>query len=335
MKKLLQGFLSILFLVGTILTASVYVDGYTRSNGTYVEEHYRSSPNDTVSDNYSTDGNENSYTGEEGTNRSVYDDYSSRDSHIDGNNNSLIIVGIVVGVIVITILISIVTKNLFVGYLLFERKAVFWTWFILTIINQVAFFGACLQPYCILASIPHVSAITLLIMYMMYKSAVTTFDPETGYNYFSYDKNGYNEYGYDKFGYDRYGFNMKGIDHDGKDRKSKGSIARIFANSEYNTEIAGLNEEAISQNIIEQSKKNNKTVGANVKPNKPVEDQDKKTDMVRAKLDAHHVQLSNGWKRAGNRVKALDAQYKAEEVALRAELDASMKELEALLAETK
>jgi hypothetical protein len=36
------------------LKADVYVDGYTRSNGTYVEGHYRTSPNGTTSDNYSS-----------------------------------------------------------------------------------------------------------------------------------------------------------------------------------------------------------------------------------------------------------------------------------------
>lgn len=32
--------------------AQVYVQGYTRSNGTYVAPHYRSSPNGTTADNY-------------------------------------------------------------------------------------------------------------------------------------------------------------------------------------------------------------------------------------------------------------------------------------------
>ncbi len=55
--------------------SDVNVDGYHRSNGAYVEPHYRSSPNDTKSDNWSTYGNENPYTGEEGTRR--YDDYNN------------------------------------------------------------------------------------------------------------------------------------------------------------------------------------------------------------------------------------------------------------------
>ena len=47
--------------------ADVYVRGYTRSDGTYVQPHYRSSPNSTTLDNYSTRGNTNPYTGKRGT----------------------------------------------------------------------------------------------------------------------------------------------------------------------------------------------------------------------------------------------------------------------------
>ncbi len=46
--------------------ADTYVRGYTKKNGTYVEPHYRSSPNSTTLDNYSTKGNTNPYTGEPG-----------------------------------------------------------------------------------------------------------------------------------------------------------------------------------------------------------------------------------------------------------------------------
>lgn len=47
--------------------ADTYVQGYTKSNGTYVQGHYRSDSNHTTSDNYSTRGNTNPYTGEKGT----------------------------------------------------------------------------------------------------------------------------------------------------------------------------------------------------------------------------------------------------------------------------
>lgn len=47
--------------------ADEYVHGYTRSNGTYVEPYYKSSPNNSTFDNFSTKGNINPYTGQEGT----------------------------------------------------------------------------------------------------------------------------------------------------------------------------------------------------------------------------------------------------------------------------
>lgn len=48
-------------------TAQVHVDGYTRRDGTYVAPHYRSSPDSTPFNNYSTQGNINPYTGQQGT----------------------------------------------------------------------------------------------------------------------------------------------------------------------------------------------------------------------------------------------------------------------------
>ena len=54
-------------------TSSTHVNGYTKSNGTYVESHYRSSRNSTNHDNFSVSGNANPYTGKSG---SVAKDYS-------------------------------------------------------------------------------------------------------------------------------------------------------------------------------------------------------------------------------------------------------------------
>lgn len=48
-------------------SAQVYVHGYAKKDGTYVQPHYRSSPNSTKADNYSTRGNVNPYTGQPGT----------------------------------------------------------------------------------------------------------------------------------------------------------------------------------------------------------------------------------------------------------------------------
>lgn len=142
---------------------------------------------------------------------------------------------------------------MFISYLAANAKVVFWTWVILTLVNQIAFFGACLAPYCILASIPHVSLITFGIMYLSYKSALTAYDESTGYNQFGYDTDGYDSYGYMQDGYDKHGYNIKGHDRFGKDRKGKGAVARTFAGSEYHAEIEKLNKQAIEKNI--ESKK--------------------------------------------------------------------------------
>lgn len=47
--------------------SQVRVKGYFKKDGTYVAPHVRSSPNSTPTDNYSTKGNFNPYTGENGT----------------------------------------------------------------------------------------------------------------------------------------------------------------------------------------------------------------------------------------------------------------------------
>lgn len=53
--------------LATTALAQVHVQGYTRRDGTYVQPHYRSSPNGSTLDNYSTRGNVNPYTGQVGT----------------------------------------------------------------------------------------------------------------------------------------------------------------------------------------------------------------------------------------------------------------------------
>jgi opacity protein-like surface antigen len=66
MKKLIFALFAAA-LIAPSVSAQVRVKGYTRSDGTYVAPHYRSSPNSTTLDNYSTKGNVNPYTGEVGT----------------------------------------------------------------------------------------------------------------------------------------------------------------------------------------------------------------------------------------------------------------------------
>lgn len=57
-----------IFLVAVpAFAGDVYVQGHYRSDGTYVQPHYQSAPNNSTYDNWSTRGNINPYTGEEGT----------------------------------------------------------------------------------------------------------------------------------------------------------------------------------------------------------------------------------------------------------------------------
>ena len=76
MKKLIA--LSIVLFAAFTGFAQTYVNAYTRSNGTYVAPHVRSSPNYTKTDNYTTLGNVNPYTGSVGTR--TYIDYNNRSS---------------------------------------------------------------------------------------------------------------------------------------------------------------------------------------------------------------------------------------------------------------
>lgn len=52
--------------------ADTYVQGYARQDGTYVAPHYRSDSNAIRSDNYSSQGNTNPYTGQRGYERNEY-----------------------------------------------------------------------------------------------------------------------------------------------------------------------------------------------------------------------------------------------------------------------
>lgn len=47
--------------------STVYVDGYVRKDGTYVPPHARTSPDSSRSNNWSSQGNVNPYTGERGS----------------------------------------------------------------------------------------------------------------------------------------------------------------------------------------------------------------------------------------------------------------------------
>ena len=80
MKKIIISIVFALTLINTV-AADVWVDGYFRNDGTYVQGHYRSSPDSSVTNSWSYSGNTNPYTGEVGSN--------SYGSSTFGSSNSL------------------------------------------------------------------------------------------------------------------------------------------------------------------------------------------------------------------------------------------------------
>jgi hypothetical protein len=67
MKKLFF-FIAFLFAAAnSFAQTSTYVSGYTNSNGTYVQGHYRTAPDYTINNNWTTVGNVNPHTGRAGT----------------------------------------------------------------------------------------------------------------------------------------------------------------------------------------------------------------------------------------------------------------------------
>jgi len=72
LKRLLVASLA---LVASMAFADTWVPGYFKQDGTYVEGHFRSDPDSTNVNNFSTQGNTNPYTGSNGTRAQ---DYSSQ-----------------------------------------------------------------------------------------------------------------------------------------------------------------------------------------------------------------------------------------------------------------
>ena len=68
LKNLVLVIFFTLISLSSVGARDVAVRGYTKDNGTYVQPHYRSSPNEYKNDNWSTSGNTNPYTGQSGTN---------------------------------------------------------------------------------------------------------------------------------------------------------------------------------------------------------------------------------------------------------------------------
>ena len=73
MKRIIFALIAFSLAFATCLTVtdasakgSTSVKSYTKKSGTYVPPHHRTTPNKTKSDNYSTKGNTNPYTGKKG-----------------------------------------------------------------------------------------------------------------------------------------------------------------------------------------------------------------------------------------------------------------------------
>ena len=69
MKKVIA---TALILISGVAAADQYVNGYTRRDGTYVQPHMRSEPDQYRYNNYSSQGNSNPYTGQQGSQRNEY-----------------------------------------------------------------------------------------------------------------------------------------------------------------------------------------------------------------------------------------------------------------------
>jgi hypothetical protein len=54
--------------------AQVSVDGYTRRDGTYVQPHHRSNPDNSYNNNWNVSPNTNPYTGQTGERQPTYND---------------------------------------------------------------------------------------------------------------------------------------------------------------------------------------------------------------------------------------------------------------------
>jgi len=83
--------LSAILLTTAVSYADEYVQGYMKKDGTFVQPHYRSSPDSSYNNNYSTSGNTNPYTGQKGSESQTWNDRSpesNRQTYGDSNYNT-------------------------------------------------------------------------------------------------------------------------------------------------------------------------------------------------------------------------------------------------------
>ena len=74
--QLLASFILVFMGTNAIGQDQYYVEGHYKKNGTWVEGYYKTKANKTKSDNYSTEGNYNPYTGREGKKKEYSDPYA-------------------------------------------------------------------------------------------------------------------------------------------------------------------------------------------------------------------------------------------------------------------
>lgn len=67
--------LAAMMMISATASADQIVKAHIKSDGTYVGPYVRSTPNKVQSDNYSTQGNRNPYTGKRGSQRDTTYDY--------------------------------------------------------------------------------------------------------------------------------------------------------------------------------------------------------------------------------------------------------------------
>lgn len=87
MKSLIIALSMLLGTMGPAFADDVFVNGYTRDDGTYVSPHHRSAPDGDTSNNWSTRGNTNPYTGERGSRSYGYSNSSGSSRSFDAYNS--------------------------------------------------------------------------------------------------------------------------------------------------------------------------------------------------------------------------------------------------------
>ena len=86
MRKFLSLIGAALLLVFSVEAfADTYVRGYYRKDGTYVQPHYKSSPDRSYNNNWSVSPNVNPYTGRRGTRSPTYNDRPPQTNTLGGS----------------------------------------------------------------------------------------------------------------------------------------------------------------------------------------------------------------------------------------------------------